>query len=470
MTRLRLLVVAALVPLALAGAAHGAPLGSGEETYDCGLLAVDESGAATCAEESSGPQLRTASFGADADDGEPGNCRFDGEVVVWAGSDWLRIAGALGADRSPCGDAWVAIPPLAANKTGLRVLQDDAVRALGVHPVAEFTVGALTGWGMWVKNNQKTWFEAGVEFRRRMAAAGYSGPDETWLLNELDRSTMRDAPRQVPPEPDVPPARRADMVQLFQGLYYGALGMDPLPGVVDIGINFRHQNIPNVPEYKRELQAWLEDSAFWTAIAPAVRWFGVEVYADTRNWGVSKTSLKERRWKLEEYQQHLIELLRNGPPSTAAAQELFERAYVPLFNGGYRARGGDQFQFVTGHGNTIVPAETMVHFVSEQVFAIRHYAGWHRHEAPAGRIGFSWQPCNRKTAEQAGCDPVDATFVAELDAISARLAESIRYAYGPGNASAAAACGPPKSGVDWCRGEVPGAAFTDAWRDFGRWD
>ena len=365
----------------------------------------------------------------------------------------------------------MSIPPLAANKTGLRVLQDDAIRALGIHPVAEFTLGGLTAWAKWVETNKKTWFEAGVEFRRRMAAAGYSGPDETWLLNEFDRTTMRDAPVRVPPEDSTAPTyRRADMVQLIQGLYYGELGMPPLPGMVEIGINFRHQNIPNVPEYKRELQAWLEDSGFWSALSPAVRWFGVEVYADTRNWGVPKSTLKERRWRLEEYQQHVIELVRNGPPSTAAARELFVRAYVPLFNGGYRARGGDQFQFVTGHGNTIVSAETMQHFVSEQVYAIRHYAGRHRHDPFAGRIALSWQPCNRKTAEQVSCDAVDATFNAELDAIVARIAESIRYAYGEGGASAGAACGPPKSGVDWCQGEVPGAVFTDAWRDFGRWD
>ena len=31
------------------------------------------------------------------------------------------------------------------------------------------------------------------------------------------------------------------------------------------------------------------------------------------------------------------------------------------------------------------------------------------------------------------------------------------------------ACGAPGSHVDWCDGQVPGAAFTDAWATFRSW-
>ena len=99
MKALRLLVVSALVPLALAGAAQGQSLGDLDETYDCGLLAVDDAGAQVCADDAEPQLLRAAMLGVDG--GSPGNCRFDGELIVWTGSDWLRIGGAIAADRSP---------------------------------------------------------------------------------------------------------------------------------------------------------------------------------------------------------------------------------------------------------------------------------------------------------------------------------------------------------------------------------
>ena len=186
--------------------------------------------------------------------------------MFWTGADWERLGKAIAANRTPCGEYWISIPSLAANKKGLRVLQDDVIRALGVHPIAEFTLGEGTGWANWVlasPDDNQTWFTAGVEFRKAMAAAGYSGPDETWLLNELDRSTMRDAPRDAFPVDQAWPAfPREAMVEVLQGLYYGAIGMEPLPGIVEIGIHHRHQNMPAdvVRQYKSEAESWLADN------------------------------------------------------------------------------------------------------------------------------------------------------------------------------------------------------------------
>ena len=143
-----------------------------------------------------------------------------------------RLAQALAKRKSPCAEYWISIPPLAANKKGLRVREDDEMRALGLHPVAEFTTGENTGWANWVNEpgENRTWFDAGVEFRRAMERAGYDvTAGETWLINEFDRTTARDAPRQ-PPDHDWPPARRADMRDLMRGLYTGAPGMRPSPG------------------------------------------------------------------------------------------------------------------------------------------------------------------------------------------------------------------------------------------------
>jgi hypothetical protein len=212
------------------------------------------------------------------------------------------------------------------------------------------------------------------------------------------------------------------------------------------------------------MQRWLLDDAFWTDADRYLRWLAVESYPDTRLWGVPGSSRDERRRHLEDYIFHLLELVRTGPPTVA--RDMFERKFLPFANAGWRARGGDKFDFVTGHGNTIVDDVTMRHFVSEQVYAIRHYGGAHPHRAPAARIGFSWQPCNRLSADETGCRPVDTAFTRALDAITARIAESIHYAYRQGGASPTGACAPPDAEISWCDGERADAAFTDAWHDF----
>jgi len=462
-----LAVAAAAVPPALAG-------GLEDPSAACGMTAIVADGSPTCLDTQLEQQTGTAAAQARLPDA---TCRLPVEYVSWTGTDWLRLAQALVADAAPCGEYWVSIPPLAADKKGLRVLQDDLIRALGpnIHPVAEMTLGLLTGWANWVEAGKGTWFQAGVEFRRRMAAAGYDvTAGETWLLNEFDRSTMRDAPRTAPDQMTpggtlLPAYRRADMVQLLRGLYYGDIGMPPAPGAVEFGIHLRHQNIPDVAAYKGELERFLEADSFWRGVDPYVRWFAVETYPDVRYWGVPGSSRNERWRNLDEYIFHVLDLARSGPATVDAAREFLERAYLPLLNAGWRARGGDQFQFVTGHGNTIVDRVTMEHFVTEQILAVRHYAGTHTQGAPAGRLGFSWEPCNRQSAEQAGCDPFTAAFTGDLDAIAARIAAAVRNAYRQGGASPFGACGAPGTVEDWCNGEVPGAAFTEAWRGFDSW-
>src|SRR6266516_4475468 len=148
------------------------------------------------------------------DDSLPPNCRLHAEAVFWTATDWPILGEELAANPSPCGDYYISIPPLSTDKTRLRVLQDDFIRALGprFHPVAELTLGGPTGWAAWVAVAGRTWFGAGVEFRKRMADAGYRFDlGETWLLNEFDRSTRRDEPVYT----------RAAMKELLRGLYYG---------------------------------------------------------------------------------------------------------------------------------------------------------------------------------------------------------------------------------------------------------
>jgi hypothetical protein len=107
----------------------------------------------------------------------------------------------------------------------------------------------------------------------------------------------------------------------------------------------------------------------------------------------------------------------------------------------------------------------MRQFVSEQVYAMRRHAGAQGEKAPAGRVGFSWQPCNRASADEPECRPADTAFRRSLELIATRITESIQGAYGAGRTSAGAAC-TDAAGTDWCRGRLPEARFTVAWDDF----
>ena len=380
--------------------------------------------------------------------------------MFWTTNDWLLLARALAADASPCADYYVSIPPLSDDHKALRPLQDDLVRALGprIHPVAEVTLGTLTGWASWVTGAPgRTWYDAGIEFRRRMDAAGYrSDLGETWLLNEFDRSTRRDEP----------PYTRAAMRDLVRGLYRGSdLESPALPGIVEIGIAYTHQNIPDVPQYKAEMKSWLQDSAFWQAVGPTIRLLAKEAYPDARLWGVKGSSRHERTEHLTQYMEHLINLVEAGRPEIRNVRRFMRRTFLPLGNATWPALGPDPYSppFCCGHGWTQIPLEEMLHFVSEQIFGVRQYAAKHRFRAPAGRLGFSWQPTNNFNLPP-------AQWLAAREAIAARIAGAIHYAYGEGNASAKGACTTPGSSVDWCTGGVvPGAAFTEAWKTFESW-
>ncbi len=77
-----------------------------------------------------------------------------------------------------------------ANKTQMRPGESARIRGLGgqrVHAMAEINWNA---WNTWVaQNGNGTFFEAGVEARKRMLAVGYDlAAGDTWALNELPSS------------------------------------------------------------------------------------------------------------------------------------------------------------------------------------------------------------------------------------------------------------------------------------------
>jgi hypothetical protein len=391
------------------------------------------------------------------------------EIVFWTANRWRPLMDALAANPAACADYYISIPPMDTNSTSLRagsVYRD--VRDLGpqFHSIAEMRLGGPTGWALnWVAAGNGTWYDAGVEFRRKMAAINFQ-PElgHTWLLNEFDYTTRRDEAVHTNGSPGYP---RSAMQELVRGLYEGAPGMVPAPGIVEIGISQSHQNLPDVPAYKEEMKAWLQDGGFWAAMEGKVPWLAHEVYADTRYHGVPGTRLEHRRRHLVDYQQHLFELVKAGGPRVPQARAFFEESFMPFTNGGgYVALGGDAFGFESGHGNTEVPPDQMMKFVSEQVDAVEFYAKRHFDAEATRRIGFSWQPVNRPRSPGGPAIP-GPEFEAEVRRQAAHIAAVLAATYGPDSKSESACL--RETGTDWCTMQRADAEFTDAWKLFNVW-
>lgn len=88
-----------------------------------------------------------------------------------------------------------------------------------MHAIAEFNV---TGWTSWVAAGNGTWYDAGVEMRKRMTAAGFDvNAGDIWGVNEFSSAVRRGDG-----------TARADMRALLSGLATGD-GTGPLvQGVV----------------------------------------------------------------------------------------------------------------------------------------------------------------------------------------------------------------------------------------------
>ena len=113
--------------------------------------------------------------------------------------DRVAVAGAGGDSREEThrlAPTTTSLPALAGDKTRLRSpAVFDRLRRLGprIHPLAEVTLGQ-TGWAKWVADGNGSWYDAGVEFRRRM------GP-QVWTPREARRgsSTSSTAPHVSTP-------------------------------------------------------------------------------------------------------------------------------------------------------------------------------------------------------------------------------------------------------------------------------
>ena len=345
-------------------------------------------------------------------------------AVFYAATDWLRLTTKLAATASPCAQYYISVPPLVADKSQLRANEAQRIRALGpaFHALAEINV---TGWTAWVATTGSSWYEAGVEARRRMAATGYDvTAGDTWALNELS-SAVRQGTGNA----------RANMRAFLNGLYDGDGALPAARGAVFIaGIG---QATADLSLYQARLQDWYEDAGFWLDLSRFASDWSQEVYGDVRYYAIGGTTREARRALLNEYLQHQSTLAGAAPTSADAARGFLAASYSPLANAAWR--------YDAAFGWTDVPVELMQDYVSAQTYAMRSTGN--------DRFGYAWSPRNL-----AGIPTAD--FTAQTDAVLVRLAAAIADS---GDVPEAA-CDPT-----WCTGSLGGATATNAWRTFGTW-
>ena len=345
-------------------------------------------------------------------------------AVFYAATDWLRLTTRLASTASPCAQYYISVPPLVADKSQLRANEAERIRALGpaFHALAEINVA---GWTAWVAATGNSWYEAGVEARRRMAAAGYDvSAGDTWALNELS-SAVRQGTGNA----------RTNMRAFLNGLYDGDGTLPPARGTVFIaGIG---QATTDLSLYQARLQDWYEDSAFWSDLGRFASDWSQEVYGDVRHYAIPGATREARRDLLNEYLQHESVLAGVAPSSADAARGFFRDFYSPLANAAWR--------YDAAFGWTDVPVELMQDYVSAQTYAMR--------SAGNSRFGYAWSPRNL-----AGIPTDD--FNTQTDAVLVRLAAAIADS---GEVSEAAC------GASWCTASLAGATATAAWSTFGTW-
>jgi hypothetical protein len=353
------------------------------------------------------------------------------EVVFYTQDAWNVLADPLAADPSPCAHYYFSIPATGAAGAKLDPRPGEAGRMHDrgprFHALAEFH------WGSWTDVAGLTPYEKGVDFRRRMAAAGYDvSANDGWAFQEVFSNVRTD------------PASRTTYLEVLRGLHDGPPGSPPFKGAVFV-IGMAHGTM-TLGTYKSRVAEWLVDAPFWTSVNNHVAWWAQEVYADPYFSCMPLASVAERSTQVNEFVEHFARLAAAGPAEANTAQSYLGRAYVPLMNAVYNSSG-------SGYGDTMIGLEAMKHFVSLQVYAARAWSGSHPY--PDGRLGFAW-------ARQAGVAD------AELTELAQRLAAAIHYAYDAGGGSAAHACS-PSGAYTWCQCSVPGAVNNDGWETFGTW-
>jgi hypothetical protein len=364
------------------------------------------------------------------------------DAVFYAATDWLRLAQKLRANPSACANYYVSIPPFSADKSTLRPNEAGQIRALGpqFHAMAEINV---TGWASWVAaDSTRTWFDAGVEARRRMAAAGFDvDAGDIWAVNEFSSAVRT----------NTGPARQ-NMRDLVRGLYTGD-GTTPLQGLIWVsGIG---QQTTNLGPYKTNVKLWLGDAAFWSDMGQYVRFFSQEVYANPLKWAVAGATPQDRLGPLADYLEHFGVLAGHGPADVSAGSAYMAQANAPTANAAWPRPGFDW-----GPVTNPAPIPVAQDFISAQVYAFRHQEASRDGQA----WGFAWSPINFTQANDHV--PPISDFLNKTASLLDRLAASIHASDVPADDAGIAACGPD---LAWCDDSVDGSSLNTAWHIFNTW-
>jgi hypothetical protein len=232
---------------------------------------------------------------------------------------------------------------------------------------------------------------------------------------------------------------RANMLDLVRGLAGG--GDAPAKGLVFVVSP--EQEAGDLESYRADLLRFARDESFWSAMAQNVRLWAQEVYANPGNCCVPGADAATRIARLNEYLQHLRDLVETDPRA-AAARTFLRDAYLPL--------GNAAWSWTAAYGDTDIAVDDMARFVAQQIEAMRSDPGAADH-TPAG-LGFAWAPL-----QPAGTSR--PKFVEETGTLLDSIAAAITRTFSENDP--AAACEPTG-----CDCTVEGASFNDGWAAFAR--
>ena len=358
----------------------------------------------------------------------PDACELKAKVITYNPNGWSRITDAFEDNLTPCADYYIFIPALTGDKTwprGKKAAAGVRARKGRFHALAEFH------WHSWKKVTSMTWYERGVEFRKRMGETDYNVErGDSWAINELPSKVRTD------------PATRQAVRDVVKGLTAGPAGAIERPGVVYVIA--MGQPTVNHNVYKPQMKDWLTDKPFWTDMKGRVKFWGQETYPSPDYTCVPDAVVGLKSQNLNAYIQHPAILAEVGPSSANVAQAYFNFNYFSLMTAVWNS---------PAYGGTQVSLEVMEKLVSLQVYAARAWAS--SHDYPDGRVGFAWyNNAPDKTPEQ-------------MDDLAERLAGAIAGAYGIGG-KAKHACS-PSGAYTWCGCSVPGAEFNPKWSTYETW-
>ena len=364
--------------------------------------------------------------------------------VVFYSTDSIRLAQRLHLDQSACADYYISATPagdLMSPRNG--VAGPVHLNGPQFHVMPE---ARPAQWATWVQAVPgRTWYDAGVEFRRRMVTAGFDVTQgDTWAINEVGIPSTTQMGVDIFMNAGT---ARADFREFVRGLYTGDTGMPPAPGLVFVADP--PQVTSDLSQYKQQLEDFYGDSPFWTDMSTYVRFWAQETYADARNWGVSGSTLDDRATYLNDYFQHGLLLGEAGPGSTNAARSFLEAAYTPVGNASYPYTEPELNPGGIGFGYTNITLPQMQNFVSTQTEALRSFSA---STGTGDRFGFAWSPPKLTPPIPA------ATYLSLADRLAGAIHGSETGPIG--------ACG--VSG-EWCDSSVDGAQFTEAWKTFAAW-